>query len=357
MEGINIADWDVKVKQRFQQMREQLPILQQEYDMLLKVLKGDLSPEERQPLQERIRQLEQIIPDLENNSSLSYYLFEVPNFLELYETLAKNVKPRSFLRTKESIRQEEIANGEIRKNCENYLNMIRQYNHILQMDIPHLKSLTTAIVCVCGNREFEVDDGRIFFCNKCGTQVKEKVVQRTANKTDNKTKSNNSIREAHMRNCILQVQGKQKVNIPDQLIQDCVKYISDHHIKEYYPTEVRDILRKTGWKDQYENANLIWSILRKRNCPDFSALEGAILEDFVIIQKTYDEIIEENKEVRKSFMNYPFTLYHILTRRGYRCDLRFFHMLKEERIDWLNGMMKKIFSRLNWNGFKPLSLI
>jgi hypothetical protein len=56
-------------------------------------------------------------------------------------------------------------------------------------------------------------------------------------------------------------------------------------------------------------------------------------------------------------MNYPFTLYHILTRRGYRCDLRFFHMLKEERIDWLNGMMKKIFLRLGWNGFKPLSLI
>ena len=91
-----------------------------------------------------------------------------------------------------------------------------------------------------------------------------------------------------------------------------------------------------------------------KNCPDFSHLEQAILEDFRLIQTEYDKIIEEMKETRKSFMNYPFTLYHILTRRGFDCDLRFFHMLKESRIDWLNDIMSKIFARLKWNNFKPL---
>lgn len=354
MNIVDIPTWDLKVRDKFRSEREKIPILQREINILDKVLSGSISPEERQTLLDQKVKKSNLVQDLTLNSSLLLYSFEAQNFVDKYHFLIKNMKPRPFVRTKESMRQEEIDNQEILHLSENYISLLKQFNHILGFELPVIKGTSLSIVCNCGSREFQIDEGRAYYCIKCGTQVKEQVHQRSSKNENGKVKSNNTIRETHMKNCMSQVQGKQKVIIPEALQNDCKKYIQENRMENCYPVDIRDVLRKTGWRDQYENANLIWSVIFSKNCPDFSHLEQAILEDFRLIQTEYDKIIEEMKETRKSFMNYPFTLYHILTRRGFDCDLRFFHMLKESRIDWLNDIMSKIFARLKWNNFKPL---
>lgn len=156
----------------------------------------------------------------------------------------------------------------------------------------------------------------------------------------------------HMHDCVRQYQGKQKVKIPLQLIRDIKEQLILDGIKNPNPQHIRKALQVLGYSSHYENYILIWSKVTEKACPDISHLEEKIYQDFELIEREYNILM--NDEARSSFMSYPYVLYQELRRYKVKLDITFFNMLKDDRIEWLDEIMEKIYLKLEWTGFKPL---
>lgn len=356
MDVVNISEWNAKIEETFTNAKENIPEYERELKIVKEVLTRCLNIEERLTLEKRQKELTDLIEDLLNDTSFGFYLIEVQKYLEEFEN-SHTETAVSFMKKDRKIshRIQELTNS--------FIELVRKYNNILKLELPKIPhQVKIPVICPCGNnKDFEVIDGRIYYCLKCGNQVKENVGTRSTYKDIDRVNVGGKYkytRTIHFRNCFRQYQGKQKTRIPAECIRDIKYQLYINGInaksKKTNPQHIRTALQETGWSDQYENFVLIWSIITEKACPDISHLEDNIFQDFQLVEKTYNEIMGDPKEERTSFMSYPYVLYQLLLRYDWKCDLNFFNMLKSDRINWLDEIMEKIYFKLEWGGFKPL---
>lgn len=356
MDFIDISEWNEKIERAFAEAKKHLPQYKDELKIIENVLSHSLNTEERLVLERRQKELDSIINDLMNDTSFGFYLLEVQNYLDEFQSAVKTQPAISFMKKD---RKHTEQTSELAKS---FIELIQKYNTILQLNIPSATpSSKKKMGCgACGNsKDFDVVDGRVYYC-VCGVQVKENVGSRVTYKDIDRVNASSKYKYArviHMKNCIRQFQGKQNVKIPPKCIRETQEQLRiNSKFINPSPQDVRKALQETGWSSQYENFILIWSLITKKPCPDISHLEAAILEDFELIEREYNIVTSDPNEDRSSFMSYPFVLYHDLRRHKYPCDLVFFNMLKSDRIDWLNDTMETIYTRLEWNGFERLEV-
>lgn len=357
MDIVNISELNIKIEEAFVKAKENIPEYEKELKIIEEVLTKCLNIEERLTLEKKQKELSSIIEDLLNDTSFGFYLIEAQKYLEEFTNSFQTQTAVSFMK------KERIANHKIQELTKSFLNLVMKYNTILQLDLPKIHNhhhSKMPVICHCGNnKDFDVIDGRVYYCLKCGNQVKENVGIRSTYKDIDRVNIGGKYkytRTIHFRNCFRQYQGKQKTRIPVECIRDIKEqlHINGITIKKSNPQHIRTALQETGWSDQYENFVLIWSIITGKSCPDVSHLEESIFQDFQLVEKTYNEIMGDPKEERTSFMSYPYVLYQLLLRQNCKCDLNFFNMLKSDRINWLDDIMEQIYFKLQWGGFKPL---
>lgn len=350
MDFINISDWNEKIEASFREAKTQLPTYEKELKTIVTVLSKSLNTEERLTLEKRAKELKDVIDDLLNDTSLGFYLLEAHNFLEQFSKIDKK-EATPFMK------KDRVVTNESRELSAAFLTLIKRYNNILNLDIPTITSShKNTIVCKCGNtKDFDIIDNRLFYCQKCGVQIKENMGTKSTYKDIDRINVSSKYkytRMIHIRNCVRQYQGKQKVRIPLQCIKDIKDQLElNGNVKKVNPQHIRSALQETGWSDQYENFVLIWSMITSKECPDISFLEDQIYRDFEHIEREYNIIMGSSQEERSSFMSYPYVLYQIITRHGIKCDLNFFNMLKSNCITWLDDTMEQIYFRLEWGGF------
>ncbi len=355
MEFVSIRDWNEKVEKAFEEVKEHLPEYQKEVEILEQVLGTHLSTKEKLTLESRYQELMNLITDLSQDTSLGFYSLEVQPFLQKFSQLSTE-KSVSFV--KKDRRDKNLA----QELTRSYLELVKKYNTILKLELPDLGALPQprTCVCSCGNKkDFEIVDERVYYCLKCGVEVKENVGSQSTFKDIDRVNASGKYRytrEINMQKCIKQYQGKQKVTIPPQCLADVREELRINNIvKHITPQHARNALQQTKWSSQYENYILIWSLLDlKHKCPDISEHESGVMSDFVEFEREYNLLMMESDEERTSFIHYPFCLYQLLRKRSVRCVLDFFNMLKSDRIEWLNEKTEKIFMRLKWEGFEPL---
>ena len=350
MDFINISEWNERIEKAFIEAKVNIPAYEKELKTIEEVLTKGLNIEERLMLEEKKKELLDIINDLLNDTSMGYYFLEVQKYLEAMA----NEKPITI----SFMKRDRVKNTKTHEITKSFLELASKYNKILKLDIPQINKADKKVSCECGNKNFDTMDNRVHYCVSCGTQIKENIGIKSTYKDIDRVNSVNRYkytRTVHMRNCVRQFQGKQKVKIPPDCIRDVKDQLYINGISsKINPQHIRTCLQETGWSDQYENFVLIWSMITEKKCPDISALEDDIFKDFECIEREYNTIMVNPYEVRSSFMSYPFVLYHILKRHDYVCNLNFFNMLKSDRISWLNDTMEQIYLKLEWGGFERL---
>lgn len=353
MDFVDINLWNEKITKAFDEAKVRLPSYEKELKVILDVLNADLSVEEKITLEQKAKMLKEIIDDLLTDTSLGFYLLEAQEFLEKYAKISAGAaKSISFMK------KDRVVNSESNMLSKAFLELVSKYNNILQLNIPKISTVKKVTVCECGNsKDIDVVDDRIHYCQDCGTQLKEKIGSRSTFKDIDRVNISSKYKYSrliHIQNCMKQFQGKQKVRIPPQVYRDVKSQLALNGYKKVNPQHVRTALQSTGWSDQYENFVLIWSVVTGKPCPDISHLEVNIISDFELIEREYNILMANPDEERSSFMSYPFVLYAILRRHGFKCDMNFFNMLKSDRIDWLDDTMEKIFERLEWGKFERI---
>lgn len=356
MNVINIPSWNTKIEKAFLHAKENIPIYERDLKIINSVLVNSLNIEERLTLEKRQRELSDLIDDLTNDTSFGFYVIESQYFLSEFETRGgKNVSV-SFMK------KDRVVNPKLVELTNAFLEIVKKYNNILKLEIPEFNVIEKQVVCPCGNsKEFDTIDNRSIYCLKCGMQVQENIGSKSTYKDNERVNTSGKYRYTrmiHFRNCFRQFQGKQKTKIPEKCIEDVKARLAIHGIdvnsSSVNPQHIRSALQDTEWSSQYENFVMIWSIITEKPCPDVSHLEEQITNDFVLVERVYNEVISNPNEERSSFMSYPYVLCQLLTRHGWKCDMTFFSMLKSDRINWLDDIMEQIYNRLGWTGFKPM---
>lgn len=358
MEIVNIAEWNGKIEEAFNRAKESIPVYEQELKVINDVLKKGLNTEERIALEKRQKELSGLIDDLLNDTSFGFYLMEVQTFLiEFASSGAIDNGGISFMK------KDRTVNPKLMELTKSFLEVVKKYNDILQLEIPEINTpQKTSVMCSCGNsKDFEIIDKRVYYCLKCGVQIKENVGTKSTYKDTERVNIGGKYkytRMIHFRNCLRQYQGKQKTRIPPACIEAVREQLRINGVKikskRTNPQHIRTALQETKWSDHYENFVLIWSMITEKNCPDVSHLEDQLNQDFQLIERTYNEIMGDSNDERSSFMSYPYVLYQLLKRYDWNADMNFFNMLKSDRINWLDEIMEQIYLRLEWSGFTPL---
>jgi hypothetical protein len=360
MDIVNITEWNAKIEEAFARAKESIPGYEQELKIINTVLTKGLNVEERLALEKRQKELSELIDDLLNDTSLGFYIIETQRYLTEYIETSTSTESASV----SFMKKDRVGNPKLLDLTKSFLEIVKKYNDILKLELPTISTeKKVSIVCHCGNnKDFDIVDKRVYYCLKCGTQIKENIGSRSTYKDTERVNISGKYkytRMIHFKNCLRQYQGKQKARIPPECIRDVNGQLHINGInvksKKTNPQHIRTALQETGWSDQYENFVLIWSMITERSCPDVSQLEDMVIQDFQLVERAYNEVIGDPKEERSSFMSYPYVLYQLLLRRGWKCDLNFFNMLKPDRIVWLDEIMEQIYFKLEWGGFVPLA--
>ena len=251
-------------------------------------------------------------------------------------------------------------NNEIKhKLINDYMKIASKYS-----DVTNTNPKQVAVCRNCSHvLDFDIIEDNTHICNNCASE--QTMFSQFSSYTDT-TRINISSkysydRKTHFRECIAQYHGKQNVNIPAKVYVDLDKQFVFHGLltgDENTPTKERyaNITRKTvmtflkelGYPKQYENLNLIHSVVTCAKLDDIDYINEQILLDFDILSDLYDKRF--NDTARKNFINTQYVLFQLLRRHGHKCDKEDFSNLKTvDRKFFHENIIKHLFEELKWN--------
>lgn len=305
--------------------------------------------------------------------NLKYFIIDVAPIIEKYNSLNKQTMVIPFFNSnRKNLKEHSAKKDEVKKEfiqklkeyttLKNFEFMIRSTNNSIKTSPPP---------CVCGNKtEFIKDDDRAV-CAVCSTE--QSLISNTSSFSDvgrvNMASKYTYNRKVHFRDCIIQYQGKQKTNIPEEiytivevkLIEKKIISVDDSLKKEKRYEKVTratilDILKELDSKDvkkYYDDIVLIHHALTGQPCDNIEYLEDALLEDFDKLTETYDNVYTvvdgEKASKRKNFINAQFVLYQLLKRHGHPChEMDFLTLKTSERKRFHHTICKELFTTLGW---------
>jgi hypothetical protein len=297
---------------------------------------------------------EQIRDKIKIKQDLDFYVSETVGITEEYKNILKIPKQISFMgKTKDP--NNDVKN----KLIIEYIKIAHRYTNIENLKIHrHL---------ICSNCEniltYDIIEDNTQICNICASE--QAMFSQFSSYTDSSRVNISSKysyeRKTHFKECIDQYHGKQNVTIPVKVYSDLDEQFAFHCLligNENTPRVERyaNITRKTvmtflkelGYPKQYENLNLIHSVITDTKLDDIDYLLEKILLDFDILSDLSDKRSVET--IKKNFINTQYVLFQLLRRHGHSCDKEDFTNLKTvDRKFFHENRIKKLFEELKWN--------
>lgn len=162
---------------------------------------------------------------------------------------------------------------------------------------------------------------------------------------------NNSYkRDNHLNEWILQFQGQETTNIPDEVIEQLRSEFKKQKIKdvnEITQTKVKQLLKKLRLSKYYEHATYITNIINGLNPPSMpNQLEERLRYMFKEIQEPFEKHCPKN---RSNFLSYSYVLYKFCELLEEDEYLPYFPLLKsKEKLRQQDVIWKGICSELQW---------
>tara|TARA_A100001015_G_scaffold316485_1_gene430890 strand:+ start:1725 stop:2801 length:1077 start_codon:yes stop_codon:yes gene_type:complete len=335
-----------------QKNKTNIDLFKHELEKLKDLCENNISSHTTSNIQNQIKILKQFIHDLENDISYNYYIMESSPIIEEYKCHISKPITISFMSPKKSLSN----NSHLIKK---YINIYNKYN----TKVSYKNNINKCIHC--NNTSFDTIDN-IVICTNCGNSINI-LIQNSSFKDSeriNIVPKYTYNRKSHFRDCLNQYQGKQQVNIKEDVYKDLIKQFELNHLlvgnkntpkKERFSKITKKhillFLKETKNSKHYEDVNLIYYNLTGMKTNDISHLENMIMEDFEKLTNAYDILYKNNKSIdRKSFINSQYVLYQLLLKHKHPCNKQDFNILKTaDRQTFHDDICSELFKYLGWN--------
>ena len=150
----------------------------------------------------------------------------------------------------------------------------------------------------------------------------------------------------NFKDCIMAYQGKNKLNMSDEDIEE----IKDYTVKNYGDEAITRSNLVKVCKALCKNINGNETALLMRIDPDalddISHLEDDLINDFKEFSKAYDELTKDGKKLIFS----QSILIHLLRRRGHNCRFEnISYIINKKTMKKHNDICGMVFERLGWD--------
>lgn len=357
---INILSIDSKIVQNFKEENEMLPDYKIKLNDINKtIILTNISNRVRDRLIKTKNELVEHIDNVENNTSLNFYISESAELLEKFKRILNFPMKDNFIgkRVKTNKEKDNIV--------KNYLDIANKYVNIEL----NYKDKKEKIICKnCDNKkDFDIHDDNIYICVICSAQqiiMKNFSSYRDIDRVNISSKYMYD-RKIHFRDCINQYQGKQNSTI-NQIVYDSLeKQFELHHLllgdsnspkhirfKNITKEHITVFLKELEYTKHYENTNLIHYNITGKKPDDIGYLEDKLLDDFDILTDLYDKNFKNID--RKNFINTQYVLFQLLLKHKHPCIKEDFTILKTiDRKTFHDEIMINLFTELSWS-FIPL---
>lgn len=237
-----------------------------------------------------------------------------------------------------------------------YLKEVEDYRGSIPNSRPQTNSINKE---VCSNKSCNSSnvfiDSRTsnYVCRDCGTCeyfLGEELSYKEEQETSEKIVNNSYKRDNHLNEWILQFQGRETTNIPDDVIDQLRAEFKKEKIKklsDITQTKVKSFLRKLRYSKYYEHATYITNILNGLNPPSMNhELEERLRHMFREIQEPFEKHCPAN---RSNFLSYSYVLYKFCELLGEDDYLPYFPLLKsKEKLRQQDVIWKGICGELQW---------
>ena len=265
-----------------------------------------------------------------------------------------------------------------------YMNEVEDGNHVVHHDrLSSTKSTTTNIVCskrrrnarayanmVCDNTNpvcaacnkdtIVTDNARSeVVCTNCGishTYLGQELNYKDQLELSSKVTYNGYKKENHLNEWIMQFQGKENVNIPEEIFDKLrceLKKQKVQNVKDISREKVKALLKKLKLNKYYENVTHITHVLNGQDTPHMSKeLEDRLKYMFREIQQPFQDHCPPS---RNNFLSYSYVLYKFCELLEEDEYLPYFPLLKaKDKLQQQDAIWRNICRDMQWE-FIPTS--
>lgn len=232
----------------------------------------------------------------------------------------------------------------------------------LTLDVPDVEDTSNLYTCSCPSPSFYMEDPDFYVCCKhCGrrTELNNVSVNYGDVKRLNISQKNPHDKKNHFSECIDRYQGKQKVSLPDDLLERIEGYLdlyaitmtaanrADKFVK-VKKDHIKLILKSLElYKQHKEDINVIYRLITDKPLPSIDHLKRRLLEDFDTFDCRYNQLFSK---IEKSAYHYYLILYELLCSYKVPCNKADFNFLKTaERKSQHDQKYRQVFESLGWN--------
>lgn len=317
-------------------------------------------------LSEEVENLKTEIEKMESQSEMMDYLMNIqPILLKMEDLKNKTIKSDKY----DNVSENSILNYVDFKGVKAGASLVEEYLEAIgeKSSSENNKSINhnTRYMCdKCNIDMFVQVSNATCICKKCGlckyyssehiSQWSDEVeiIQPYLYKRIN-----------HFEDHLKRFQAKESKSVPDTLIQSILLELNKRKItepKHLKPKLIKDILRRIGQANYYDNVNSIICILTGKKAPKFTKeLEEKLVVMFNMIQKPFEKH-KHKAGNRSNFPSYPYIIHKMLQIIGEKEPyvlkfLPWFPLLKSrDKLYTLDKIWEGITSELGWEFKKSI---
>lgn len=351
MKEYDIFHIDKIIRDKLKFHKTQLPQLKQELNESLNFFpKGEKSQDSRENIK-KCSEIRKKIQDIEYSSEFALYIFRINDIIKKYKNILRSDNSRSFVCLNKTISDKEFAQKT--KLISQFINIAREY-----INIKNYYRKAEILICLICNKDTmkrTIDDEAVLVCSVCGYEIKLLDDSPSFKDTDRLNMGNRYTysRRSHFYEAMKKYQGKH--NIDPEILKNVVAVLEaqmklNNLTKETVTkNQLYTFLSENKLSNNYDDINLLFHIITGKPCPDFSKLEGTLLELFEQQEKALDEIAGDYDDGRINSINVYYKLYKLLQYLRYPCRKTDFCILKTKtKEDEHDDKMKKAWLVLGW---------
>jgi len=359
MKEYDIFHIDKIIRDKLKFHKTQLPQLKQELDFCLKgknLIPSSVQKEvtfclKDENIIKKSSEIRKRIQDIEYSSEFALYIFRINDIIKKYRNLLNSDNSRSFVCLNKTISDKEFAQKT--KLISSFIAIAREY-----INIKNYYRKAEILICLICNKDTmkrTIDDEAVLVCSVCGYEIKLLDDTPSFKDTDRLNMGNRYTysRRSHFYEAMKKYQGKH--NIDPEILKNTVLILEsqmklNNLTKETVTkNQLYTFLSENKLSNNYDDINLLFHIITGKPCPDFSKLEGTLLELFEQQEKALDEIAGECDDGRINSINVYYKLYKLLQHLRYPCRKTDFCILKTKaKEDEHDAKMKKAWEILGW---------
>ena len=296
----------------------------------------------------KIKQLESKIKHLESDYDLTDYLFKAMDFIKNIDSNEQNCEDVESLGDISKFIKLDYKNSK-ELMYKNYIARCFPEENIDFVDITPY-----SFKCKdCGDRLINDESVGINVCYTCGNIENFNI---SSSRDWNHSETHEYLkpycykRTNHFKEWIYQIQGREGISIPDEIISGVLAEIKKERITDkdcITYDKMKEFLKKLKLNKYYEHIpNIITRITGEKRLTINSELENKLLQMFNEIQAPFEKYCPKT---RKNFLSYSYTLYKIFQLLEKNEYLKYFPLLKSrEKMYEQDEIWKNICKELNW---------